>query len=120
MFSQVQNTSTPQTQQQPPKPEQNRKNPFEEIPPAPAAPQTVGANVIESVEFHGARRIPQDALRNVILSKVGEVFSEDMVRLDIVSLRNTNRLDEIRVSTEKGNKGGVILRFVVTERPPTQ
>ena len=77
-------------------------------------------NVIESVEFRGARRIPQDALRNVIFSKVGEVFREDTVRLDIVSLRNTNRLDEIRVSTEKGKRGGVILRFVVTEGPPTQ
>ena len=76
--------------------------------------------MIESVEFQGARRIPQDTLRRLILSKVGEVFSEDTVRLDIVSLRNTSRFDEIRVSTEKGKKGGVILRFVVTERPPAQ
>jgi outer membrane protein assembly factor BamA len=56
-------------------------------------------------------------LRRAILSKVGEAYNEDAVRRDVVILRNTNRFEDVRVSTEEGKKGGVILHFVVTERP---
>jgi hypothetical protein len=62
LFSQTQNNPTPQ-------PEQNRPNLFEPVP--PAQPLAVGPNVIEGVEFRGARRIPQDILRTTIVSKVG-------------------------------------------------
>jgi outer membrane protein insertion porin family len=118
LFAQAQNTATPQPQQQPPRPEQNRENLFQPVPPAP--PSAVGPNVIEGVEFRGARRIPQDMLRRAIFSKVGDAYNEDTVRRDVVTLRNTNRFDDVRVSTEEGKKGGVVLRFVVTERPPVQ
>jgi outer membrane protein assembly factor BamA len=114
LFSQAQNTPAPQPQQQPAQPEQNRKNLFEPVPPAP--PLAVGPNVIEGVEFHGARRISQDMLREVIFSKVGDAYNEEAVRRDIMTLRSTDRFDEVRVSTEAGKKGVVVLRFVVTER----
>ena len=116
LFSQAQNTPTPQLKTRPAQPEQNRKNPFEPIPPAP--PQAAGPNVIEGVDFRGARRIPQHMLRSVIFSKVGDAYNEGTVRRDVMILRNTNRFDDVRVSTEEGKKGGVVLRFVVTERPP--
>jgi outer membrane protein assembly factor BamA len=105
LFSQAQNTPTPRPRQQPL---------FEPVPPAP--PLAVGPNVIEGVEFHGARRISQDMLRGVIFSKVGDAYSEEAVRRDVMALRSTDRFDEVRVSTEPGKKGGVVLRFVVTER----
>lgn len=56
-------------------------------------------------------------LRRMIFNKVGDVYHEDVVRRDVVALRNTNRFDDVRLSTEKGKKGGVILHFVVTEPP---
>jgi outer membrane protein assembly factor BamA len=108
LFSQAQNNPAPQPQQ----------TLFEPVPQAP--PEKVGPNVIEGVEFHGARRIPQDILRRTIFSKVGDAYNEDAVRRDVMMLRNTNRFDEVRVTTEEGKKGGVVLRFVVTERPPIQ
>ena len=78
---------------------------------------TVGPGVIESVDFRGSRRSPQDTLRKAIFSKVGDAYNEDVVRRDVVILRNTDRFDDVRVSTEEGKKGGVILHFVLTERP---
>lgn len=78
---------------------------------------TVGPGVIERVDFRGSRRSPQDTLRAAIFSKVGDAYNEDVVRRDVVILRNTNRFDDIRVSTEEGKNGGVVLHFVVTERP---
>jgi outer membrane protein assembly factor BamA len=73
--------------------------------------------VIEGVDFRGSRRSSQDTLREAIFSKVGDAYNEDAVRRDVMVLRNTNRFDDVRVSTEEGKKGGVILHFVVTERP---
>ena len=114
-FSQAQNTpaSRPQNQSA-----QSKQNPFEPIPPEPVA--TVGPGRIQRVDFRGSRRIPQDALRQAIFSKTGDPYNEDTVRRDVMVLRNSEnyRFDDVRVSTEEGKRGGVILHFVVTERPP--
>jgi len=78
-------------------------------------PQPVGGEVIEDIEFRGARRVPQDTLRAMINTKRGDLLSDDLLRRDFMALWNTGRFDDIRVETEPG-KTGVILRFVVTER----
>jgi outer membrane protein insertion porin family len=134
----------PQTQQPvqtpPPKPQPN--NPFETVPQAeapkpqqqpPAAPQfetpkpatpgeaaigpAVAANVIESIQFRGARRVPQDTLRAMIYTKAGDVYNEESLRRDFMVLWNTNRFDDIKLESEKGDRGGIVVTFVVTERP---
>jgi outer membrane protein insertion porin family len=129
----------PQQQQTPAAPQQNRNNPFESVPQAepakppatPAPPQfevpkaaepgqqqpAVGSNIIEGIQFRGARRVPQDTLRAMIFSHVGDVYNEDTLRRDFMALWNTNRFDDIKLETEKGERGGVIVTFAVTERP---
>jgi outer membrane protein assembly factor BamA len=116
-FSQAQNAPNPQPRAQK-QPAQPTKNPFEPIQPEPAP--NVGPGVIEGVDFRGSRQLPQDTLRTMILSKVGDAYKEDAVRRDVMILRNTNRFEDVRVSTEEGKKGGVILHFVVMDQPPTQ
>jgi outer membrane protein insertion porin family len=127
----------PQQQQPPAAPQPNKNNPFETVPQAPApqtpatpvlpqfeAPKTaepgqaqpaVGSNVIEGIEFRGARRVPQDTLRAMIFSKVGDVYNEDTLRRDFMALWNTNRFDDIKLESAKGERGGVVVDFVVTE-----
>ncbi len=127
----------PQPQQEP-----NKANPFETVPstgpaqpPAPAqqqpgqlgkpqleAPKPSGpeapapaGNVIESIEFRGARRVPQDMLRSQTAARKGDVYNEDVLHRDFMVLWNTGRFDDIRLETEQG-KTGIILRYVVTER----
>ncbi len=130
------------TQTAPPKPQAPPRNPFETAPVAPAqqppaqqpvqepkpgppqmeapkpatqpAPQFNG-QVIEAIEFRGARRVPQDTLKALILSKPGDVFNEEALRRDFMILWNTGRFDDIRLETEPG-RTGVIVRFIVTER----
>ncbi|MBV8068258.1 MAG: hypothetical protein JO270_00035, partial [Acidobacteriaceae bacterium] len=133
-----QSTSTqqqPPAQQQQPKPQQpkpaqpQQQNPFENVPevpqkPAPknpagvqeAAPATVGPNIIEAVEFRGQHKVPQDTLRALIYTKKGDVYDEESIHRDFIALWNTGRFDDLRVETEPGPNGGIILRFVVTER----
>src|SRR5690348_3789871 len=99
-----------------PKPAQQPGTPQLEAPKAavPVAPPTPG-NVIEAIEFRGARRIPQDTLRALIQSRKGDVYNEDALHRDFMILWNSGRFDDIRLETEPG-KTGLIVRFVVTER----
>ena len=97
-------------------PAQSQKNPFEPIPSPP--PLATGPGVIEGIDFRGSRHFPQDTLRRTIFNKVGNAYSADAVRRDVLTLLNTERFEDVRVSTEQGEKGGIILHFVVTELPP--
>ncbi|HWF07037.1 MAG TPA: POTRA domain-containing protein [Bryobacteraceae bacterium] len=87
-------------------------------PPQPRAPIISG--VIESIEFRGVRRIPQDTLRALLASKPGEMTSEETLRRDFTALWNTGRFDDIRMETVASERGGVIVRFTVTERAVAQ
>ncbi|MBV8553259.1 MAG: outer membrane protein assembly factor BamA [Acidobacteriaceae bacterium] len=126
--SQPSRPSQQQTQPQQP-PAQQPPNPFENVPEAPqknapskpsgvqeATPATVGANIIEAVEFRGQHKVPQDTLRALIYTKKGDVYDEESIHRDFMALWNTGRFDDLRVETEHGQSGGIILRFVVTER----
>ena len=122
--------ATQQPTQPPPSPNQN---PFENVPqtpekpnapqqPAPsngvqeAKPATIGPNIIEAIEFRGQRQVPQDTLRALIFTKKGDVYDEESIHRDFIALWNTGRFDDLRIEKETGPNGGVILRFVVTER----
>ncbi len=98
--------------------QRDRNYPFEDVPIAPQL--AVGPNIIEGVEFRGLRRVPADKMRTVIFSKIGDVYKEEMLRLDVAVLRDTDRFEDVRVSTGKGKRGGIVLRFVVVERRPVQ
>jgi len=119
----------PAPQQKPPQQQPQQQNPFENVPEAPqkpAAPKpsgvqeptpaTVGENIIEEVQFRGQRKVPQDTLRALIYTKKGDVYDEESIHRDFIALWNTGRFEDLRVETERGPNGGVILRFVVTER----
>ncbi len=121
-------------QQQPQQPPTKPANPFENVPEAPqkpapqnpapqnpsgvqeAKPATIAENVIEEVQFRGQRKVPQDTLRALITTKKGDVLDQEAIHRDFIQLWNTGRFDDMRVETEKGPEGGIVLRFVVTER----
>jgi outer membrane protein insertion porin family len=120
-FETVPTAQQPQAPPQPPAPgqppiAQPQFEPARPVEPGPAQP-ALAENVVEGIEFRGARRVPQDTLRALIFSKNGDVYNEDTLRRDFMALWNTNRFDDIRLETEKGERGGVVIRFVVTERP---
>ena len=126
----------------PPKPQPTKpQNPFETVPQStePAKPETAPAkpgapqleapkpaaetpaptgkveNVVELVEFRGARRVPQDTLRAMIQTRKGDRIDEEGLRRDFMTLWNSGRFDDISLEREEG-RTGYILRFVVVER----
>ncbi|PWT97256.1 MAG: outer membrane protein assembly factor BamA [Terriglobia bacterium] len=102
-----------QPAQQPPA--QPGQQPQLEIPKPPETPLQPSGQTVESIEFRGARRVPQDTLRALIFTKPGDVYNEETLRRDLTTLWNTGRFDDIRIEAEPG-RTGLIVRFAVTER----
>jgi len=104
-----------------PAPQPNPAQPAPNQPPAAQAPQPVRPgqppqNIIEAIEFRGARRVRQDTLQALIFSKRGDRYDEETLHRDFIALWNSGRFDDIRIEREPGKEGWII-RFVVTERP---
>jgi outer membrane protein insertion porin family len=85
-----------------------------EAPKMPELPPQAG-QYVEAVEFRGARRVPQDVLKQQIATKAGDPYTEETLRRDFMSLWNTGRFDDLRLEVEPG-RSGLLVRFVVTER----
>jgi outer membrane protein insertion porin family len=114
--------SVPQTTEQAkPKP----PGPFESVPAtpeaakpaeeeAPLSPDEV-PDVVEAIEFRGARRVPQDTLRALIFTKAGDRYDPQALNRDFMALWNTGRFDDIVLEREPGRKGWIV-RYLVTER----
>jgi outer membrane protein insertion porin family len=113
----------------PPKPAEQRKpGPFETVPqvkeeakpaeePKPAGPGAPRAlpDIVEIIEFRGARRVPQDTLRALIFTKKGDRYDVEALHRDFMALWNTGRFDDIVLEREPGTAGWIV-RFLVTER----
>jgi len=100
----------------PPKPApQKPPSPFEVPKPAEAPKPGKFEDVIEAIEFRGARRVPQDTLRAMIFTKKGDRFDLDALHRDFMALWNTGRFDDITMERERG-KYGWIIRFRLVER----
>ncbi len=99
--------------QPPPKPTLEAPKPVEEAPkPATAA---LVEDVVEMIEFRGARRVPQDTLRAMIFTKKGDKVDPDALHRDFMALWNTGRFDDITLEREPGTTGWIV-RFRLTER----
>lgn len=109
-----QTPSPEQPKPQPPKLEAPKpEGPKTGIQPAPA--ERPPQDIVEAIEFRGARRVPQDTLRAMIFTKQGDMLSEENLNRDLIALWNTGRFDDITVEREPG-KTGWIVRFVLVER----
>jgi outer membrane protein insertion porin family len=112
--------TVPQTQQQQPPtqpttPPAGQQTPLQTPPTAPNPAARPGGPVIESIDFTGARRVPQDTLKAIISEKPGDPYSDEAIRRDYLLLWNQGRFDDIRVEVEQG-KTGVIVHWILVER----
>ena len=97
--------------------EQKPASPFEDVQEeqTPAAERGARQEIIEDVEFRGARRISRDGLLARIFNKPGDAFDKASLRRDFMVLWNTGFFDDLRLEVEQGERGKII-RFVVVER----
>src|SRR5260370_11983048 len=75
---------------------------FQESGPSDQPPE----DVIESIEFRGARRVPQDTLRALIVTRPGDKYNQAILNRDFAALWNTGRVDDLRLEPELGRTRG--------------
>ncbi|HXM40730.1 MAG TPA: outer membrane protein assembly factor BamA [Bryobacteraceae bacterium] len=105
--------TVPETQTKPGEPQ---KPPLETPKPAEQPKAQPGGQVVEDIQFRGQRRVQQDILRALVSTKKGDIYNEEDLHRDFMALWNSGRFDDIHLETEPGPGGGIVLRFVVTER----
>jgi outer membrane protein insertion porin family len=111
--------TVPLGQEEAPKPAQPAQpaQPSVAVPATPSAPRATlpgqpPANVIEAIEFRGARRVRQDTLQALIVSKKGDRLDEEVLHRDFIALWNSQRFDDLRIEREPG-KEGFMISFVL-------
>ena len=78
--------------------------------------QQQGRNV-ETIEIRGNRRVVSDTIRFHIRTRQGAPLNMETIRRDVKELYAQNYFEDIRVDTEEGRSGGVIVIFTVKEKP---
>jgi outer membrane protein insertion porin family len=81
------------------------------------ASQSQESPKIESLEIRGNRRIPSDTIKYHIQSKPGDFLNANLIRRDVRELYSQGFFEDICVDSEEGKNGGIVLIFVVKEKP---
>ena len=86
----------------------------------PTAPATPPAEehkpTIEDIYIRGNRRIPASTLRARIFSHKGDVYDEEALERDFMSLWNTGFLDDVRLEVSDAPNGNKFVTFYVREK----
>ncbi|UXR64033.1 outer membrane protein assembly factor BamA [Bdellovibrio bacteriovorus] len=81
-----------------------------------AAAEVSSGLIIKTIEVSGNRKIEKDAILAKITTKVGEQYSADHIRADVLSLFNLGFFNDIEVSRQVTGKE-VTLTYKVLEKP---
>ncbi|MFH0898990.1 MAG: outer membrane protein assembly factor BamA [Pseudomonadota bacterium] len=84
---------------------------------AAAAGTTGAALLVERIQFRGNRKVEDDAMRANLVSRVGTALDPAKVRDDVTGLWKMSFFDDVRVEAEQSERGGIILTYVVVEKP---
>jgi outer membrane protein insertion porin family len=124
MLAATAQAQTPPTEPQKPKPgtiiEQPESGRIVAAPaPAPvtAAPNALAGQRIERFEATGNTSVASDTIRVYLGINPGDVYDPVAIQRNFLNLWQTGLFDDIRIETDKGTSGGIIVRAVVKERP---
>ncbi len=76
-----------------------------------------GEPVVKSIKVEGNKKIDTQSIKAKLSTKVGEPLSMETVRQDIRTLYEIGYFDDVRVDVDQSPEGGVILYFVLVEKP---
>ena len=73
-------------------------------------------DLVENIEIRGTRRVPQDTVKFNIVSQKNAKFDPNILRRDFKALWATGFFDDVRITTEEGKTGKIVI-FWVKEKP---
>jgi outer membrane protein insertion porin family len=75
------------------------------------------AQPIDRVDLRGNRKVEDDAVRAILLSRSGGELDPDKIRADIRALWRTGWFEDVAVEAHPTRAGGVRVVYALTERP---
>jgi len=85
--------------------------------PGGAAASPPGANTIVEIRVQGNRQLSEKSVLTRIRIRAGQPFDAELVKQDVQLLLQSRRYDSVTTMAQQAPGGGVILTFVVIERP---
>lgn len=73
--------------------------------------------IVEAIRFRGQRKVEAEAIALNVSQEVDKPLSLAQVRDDIRAIWKMGYFNDVRAEIEEGTKGGLILVFVVNEKP---
>lgn len=80
-------------------------------------PSDGGGPLVERIQFEGLKRVDADAVKIVMTTREGRRLDPKAVSDDIRAIYGTGYFEDVQVFRSAGEKGGVILAFVLVEKP---
>ncbi len=121
MIAATSQAQTPPTEPQKPKPGQIIERPesgrIVAAPTPPPANTALAGQRIERFEATGNTSVASDTIRVYLGVNPGDPYDPAAIQRNFLNLWQTGLFDDIRIETEKGDQGGVVIRVVVKERP---
>jgi hypothetical protein len=74
-------------------------------------------NEVEEVSFRGLNHVSEETVRAVIRTKPGDPYDPKVLSEDMRAIWNLKRFSDVQSHMENGPRGGVLVTFIVTERP---
>lgn len=73
--------------------------------------------IVESVDFQGNRRIPDDSMRLWVSTREGDPYTPDQIRRDLRTILAQGFFEDAKVFVDDGPRGGLVVIFEVKEYP---
>jgi outer membrane protein insertion porin family len=86
-------------------------------PPARPVPGKPTGQVVERFEAVGNTSVASDTIRVYLGVNPGDPYDPDLIQRNFLNLWQTGLFDDIKIETDRGTGGGVVVRAVVKERP---
>ncbi|HEV2719164.1 MAG TPA: POTRA domain-containing protein, partial [Thermoanaerobaculia bacterium] len=121
MIAATSQAQTPPTEPQKPKPgqiiEQPESGRIIAAPTPPPASAALTGQRIERFEATGNTSVASDTIRVYLGINPGDPYDPAALQRNFLNLWQTGLFDDIRIETDKGDQGGVVVRAIVKERP---
>src|ERR1051325_5259276 len=85
--------------------------------PAKPVPGKPTGQVVERFEAVGNTSVASDTIRVYLGVNPGDPYDPDLIQRNFLNLWQTGLFDDIKIETDRGTGGGVVVRAVVKERP---
>jgi outer membrane protein insertion porin family len=85
--------------------------------PKPSSSNAPATNRIERFEASGNTSVASDTIRVYLGINPGDAYNPEAIQKNFTNLWQTGLFDDIRIETDRGENGGVVIRVIVKERP---